>query len=84
MFYYHVLLLCFSVLLRPGYTLVKFSEITPTRAGSYCQRTSYTKCKTFNFYRKSAGKCEPAVLGENLVNMTRVLCLMTIFKFLDF
>ena len=53
-------------------------EISPTRAGLHCQRTSYTKwpvpCKLQNVrlsicHCKSAGKCEPAVLGENLLNM---------------
>jgi hypothetical protein len=30
------------------------------------------KCKSFNFSPQVGWKCEPAVLGENLLNMTSV------------
>jgi hypothetical protein len=56
-------------------TLVQFSKSSPTRAGSNCQRKSYRKwpvpCKTYNFSRQVRWKCEPPVLGENSLNMTR-------------
>jgi hypothetical protein len=62
-------------------TLDKFSEISPTRADSYCQRTSCTKwlvlCKMHNakfsiFHHNDAAKCDPVALEENLLNMISV------------
>jgi hypothetical protein len=35
----------------------------------------FEKCKSFNFSPQVRWKCEPAVLGENLLNMTSVLVL---------
>jgi hypothetical protein len=49
---------CFTVAIF--FTLVKFSEISPTRVGSYCQRTSHKmgssvqNLKLSIFHRKSA------------------------------
>jgi hypothetical protein len=57
----HIAIWCFGEWLI---TLVKFSKISPTRAGSYCQQTSYRKwpglarslknAKVLIFHRKSA------------------------------
>jgi hypothetical protein len=38
-----------------------------TESGQFC-----AKCKSFNFLAQVRLKCEPAVLGENLLNMTSV------------
>jgi hypothetical protein len=47
-------------------TLVQFSEVSPTRAGSHCQRTSHTKwrvlCKMQNFKFSTASPLENASL----------------------
>jgi hypothetical protein len=51
-------------------TLVKYSEISPTNVGSYCQRTSYTndqlcaKCKTFNFSQQVRWKIRVCATGR--------------------
>ena len=66
-------------------TLVKFSDISPTRAGSYCQRTTYKMASSVSiFHRESAAKFEPAVLGENLLNMTSVWGLLEIQLYAHF
>jgi hypothetical protein len=61
-------------------TLVKFSEFSPTRAGSYCPRTRQNcqlcvKCKAFSFSPQVGGYrrlLTAAQLGENLLNMSSV------------
>jgi hypothetical protein len=52
------------------YTLVKFSKISPTRAGSYCQRTSYRKwpviwkMQKFQFFTASPLKMRACGTGR--------------------
>jgi hypothetical protein len=57
--------------------LFKFSEISPTRAGLvlsadilHKMASSVQNAKRSIFYRTSAGKCEPALLEENALNMS--------------
>jgi hypothetical protein len=61
------LVLC--VLMRPN-TLVKFSKISPTRAGSYCQQTSYRKwavlCKMQKFQFFTTSPLEMRACGTGI------------------